>query len=242
MVMSGRYVLMSTCNTTGCGWPSAIIFDLDGTLIDSAPDLAGSLNTVFEQDSALPPLTLADVRNMIGAGVPKLIERGLRAHGQAHDGPRVEALVPQFMEIYLARATRETVLYPGGAEILKAYSEAGIKLGLCTNKPTDVSQMILRDLGVLDLFGSIVGGTSGFAKKPDPEPMMACMEQLGVIAARTVFVGDSIADVKTARNANLPVIVMSYGYTPIPAAELGGDVVIDRLDEIPQAIEQIKSA
>ncbi|PLX35278.1 MAG: phosphoglycolate phosphatase, partial [Hyphomicrobiales bacterium] len=128
------------------------------------------------------------------------------------------------------------------AEILKAYSEAGVKLGLCTNKPTDVSEQILRDLGVREWFGSVIGGTSGYAKKPDPEPMMACMEELGVIAARTVFVGDSIADVETARNANLPVIVMSYGYTPIPAAELGGDVVIDRLDEIPQAIEGLKSA
>jgi len=233
---------MSTCNTRGCGWPSAIIFDLDGTLVDSVPDLAGSLNTLLADAFGLPELPIAEVRNMIGAGVPKLIERGLKAHGADHDAARIEALLPKFMEIYLARATQDTALFPGAAEILKAYSEAGVKLGLCTNKPTDVSEQILRDLGVREWFGSVIGGTSGYAKKPDPEPMMVCMEELGVIAARTVFVGDSIADVETARNANLPVIVMSYGYTPIPAAELGGDVVIDRLDEIPQAIEGLKSA
>lgn len=233
---------MSQCNTYGCGWPSAIIFDLDGTLIDSAPDLAGSLNTVLEAAHGLPALPVDDVRLMIGAGVPKLIERGLRAHGRPHGAEDVDALLPVFMKTYLARATQETKLYPGGEEILKAYAKAGVKIGLCTNKPTDVSEQILTDLGVRELFGCVVGGTSGFAKKPDPEPMRACMEGLGVTAARTLFVGDSIADVKTARNANIPVVVMSYGYTPTPAAELGGDVVIDRLDEIPQAIETLKSA
>lgn len=233
---------MSQLSDYGCGWPSAIVFDLDGTLIDSVPDLAGSLNMLLEREAGLAPLPMDDVRVMIGNGVPKLIERGLRAHGEPHDAERIEALFPKFMEIYLSRATQDTALYPGGADILQAYSKAGVKLGLCTNKPTDVSELILRDLGVRDLFGSVVGGTSGYAKKPDPEPMMACLEQLGVTADQALFVGDSIADVKTARNANLPVVVMSYGYTSTPAAELGGDLVIDRLDQIPQAIEQMKSS
>ncbi len=221
-------------------WPKAVIFDLDGTLIDSVPDLAGALNTVLEVELGRPALPQDDIRVMIGNGVPKLIERGLRAHGEPHDKVAVSALVPKFMAIYLARATRETRPYQGAQQLLEDLSASKIKIGLCTNKPTDVSRQILDDLGLTRYFGSIIGGTSGYAAKPDPEPMLACLKELGVGAQEAVFVGDSTADVKTARNASLPVIVMSYGYTAIPAAELGGDMVIDTLAQVIGALEELK--
>ncbi len=223
-------------------WPEAIIFDLDGTLIDSVPDLAGALNTLLANEAGHPPLPQDAVRVMIGNGVAKLIERGLKAHGAPHDADIVASLVPKFMDIYLPRATRETYIYEGGVEMLKSFSGKGVKIGLCTNKPTDVSINILEDLGIAGYFGSIIGGTSGYAPKPDPAPMLACLEELGVTAKEALFIGDSIADVKTARNAGLKVVVMSYGYTAIPAAELGGDLVIDSLGKIGQAIKTLAAA
>ncbi len=223
-------------------WPKAIIFDLDGTLIDSVPDLAGALNTLLDNEAGHPALPQDKVRVMIGNGVTKLIERGLKAHGAAHDAGIVSDLVPKFMDIYLPRATRETYIYKGGAQMLKSLRERGIKIGLCTNKPTDVSIRILTDLGIAGYFSSIIGGTSGHAPKPDPAPMLACLDELGVAAKEALFVGDSTADVKTARNTNMPVVVMSYGYTAIPAAELGGDLVIDTLGEVWQAARTLSAA
>lgn len=222
-------------------WPRAVIFDLDGTLIDSVPDLAGALNTLLQDEYDCPPLPQEQIRVMIGNGVPKLIERGLKAHGKSHDDAVLASLLPKFMKIYLARATLETRPYPGAEQLLKELGAQGVKIGLCTNKPTDVSRQILNDLELAGFFGSVVGGTSGYAAKPDPEPMLACLDELGVTADQAVFVGDSTADVKTARNAGLPVIVMSYGYTAIPADELGGDMVIDRMDQVPGAIQSLAS-
>lgn len=222
-------------------WPRAVIFDLDGTLIDSVPDLAGALNTLLEAERDRPALPLDQVRVMIGNGVPKLIERGLRAHGEDHGQEVISELVPKFMEIYLARATLETRPYEGAESLLEDLSARDIRIGLCTNKPTDVSNRILKDLGLARYFGSVVGGTSGYAAKPDPEPMLACLKELGSTAEDAVFVGDSTADVKTARNAGLPVIVMSYGYTAIPATELGGDIVIDKLNQVTGALERLET-
>jgi phosphoglycolate phosphatase len=222
-------------------WPQAIVFDLDGTLVDSAPDLADALNNTLDRYFA-QPLPVADVRLMIGAGVPKLIERGIAAHGGSADEYEIEErLVPDFMAHYLANATNKTLLYPGAMDLLQSLTARSIKIGLCTNKPTDVSTQILSDLGVGDFFSAIVGGTSGYPKKPDPASMHACLSELGVGTRETLYVGDSATDVKLAANVGLPVVLVRGGYTKEPVEELGGNLVVDSLSEINQAIEIINT-
>lgn len=220
-------------------WPRAVIFDLDGTLIDSAPDLGAALNLVLEMDG-LAPLPVETVRLMIGAGVPKLIQRGFRAHGvEEVKDDDLEELVTAFLAYYDAHASDLTKLYPGAYRMLCDLGKSPVKIGLCTNKPTEASRSILRDFHIEGYFDAIIGGTSGFPKKPDPACVNACMSELGSDVSSTVYIGDSETDVATARNAGIPIIAMSYGYTAMPADKLGADHVIDSLSDVPEAIEAL---
>jgi len=222
-------------------WPEAIIFDLDGTLVDSAPDLAVALDLVLEM-RGLEPLEVDEVRYMIGAGVPRLIERGFRARGVEMNADSLdEELLDAFLSYYDAHSADLTKIYPGAYQLLESLAASHVKVGLCTNKPTEAAREILASFQIDDYFDSIVGGTSGFAKKPDPAGMNACLAELGVSADQALYVGDSSTDVKTARNAGLPVIVMSYGYERTPADQLGADLVIDSFIELPAAINKMKA-
>jgi phosphoglycolate phosphatase len=226
----------------GCGWPEAIVFDFDGTLIDSAPDIAAALNLVLEMKGH-QPLAVDEVRFMIGAGVQKLIERGFRARGVELDADHLDdELVDAFLAYYNAHGADLTKLYPGAYALLENLSKTSVKVGLCTNKPTEATREILASFQVEDYFDSIVGGTSGFPKKPDPAGMWACLEEMGVKPWRALYVGDSMTDVKLARNAGLPVVIMSYGYERTSPRELGADLVIDHFDELSAAIEALKAA
>ncbi len=216
-----------------------IVLDLDGTLVDSAPDLAHALNTILEKHGGHPAHSVSAVRNMIGAGVPKLIERGLRAHGADSSPEVVESLLPDMLAYYTDNATNETNLYPGAENLLRFLKGRGIAVALCTNKPTEVTKVILHNLGVEDYFDIVIGGTSGFPKKPDPASLLSIMSELGTTPERTGMVGDSGHDVESARNAGLKkVAVMSYGYTKTPAQELGADLVFDSFDELVSLMSQ----
>lgn len=216
-------------------WPSAIVWDLDGTLVESAPDLAAALNTLLnEQDRH--GHKIANVRPMIGGGVAKLIERGFRASGAPLDPPAVDALVPRFMEIYSACATNRTTLVPKARDVLDYFYHAGVRQGLCTNKPIDVTQMILSKLDIHRYFISIVGGDSTSMKKPHPLPLLACLEELKARPEDAIMIGDSSADVGAARAAHVPVILVPDGYTGVPAVSLGADYVVARLADIPASI------
>lgn len=222
------------------GWPEAVIFDLDGTLVDSAPDLAGALNTLLQSEGHAE-LPEDDIRLMIGGGVPKLIARGLTAHGIDFSEADIEAHTPKFLEIYAKRATEKTRLYPGGLETLQTLQDAGKRLGICTNKPTEVTLQILEELDVAGYFVSVIGGTSGYARKPDPGPMHASLSELSVGAEAALMVGDSPADVGTARAVGVTVVAMSYGYSATPAADLGADLVLDHLGDVPEAIRTLSA-
>lgn len=225
----------------GCGWPAAIVFDLDGTLIDSAPDIAAALNLVLEMKGH-QPLDVSQVRLMIGAGVQKLIERGFRARGVELDANHLDdELVDAFLSYYNAHGADLTRLFPGAFKLLDDLSRTSVKVGLCTNKPDEATREILTSFQVVDYFDAIVGGTSGFPKKPDPAGMWACLERMGVKPQQALYVGDSVTDVTLARNAGLTIVVMSYGYEATPAHELGADMVIDHFDQLMSAIETLKS-
>ena len=215
-------------------YPAAIVWDLDGTLVDSAPDLTTALNTLLnEQDQH--GQTVAKVRPMIGHGVAKLIERGFRAAGAPLDEAARDALVPRFMEIYTACATESTALIPHAREVLDYFYHAGIKQGLCTNKPYSVTQLILDALDISGFFGSVIGGDSTRTKKPHPLPLLTCLEELETQPDDAVMVGDSGADVGAARAAKVPVILVPDGYTGVPAVSLGADFVVGSLSDIPNS-------
>ena len=152
-----------------CAYPAAIVWDLDGTLVESAPDLTTALNQVLFEHGQHGH-TVEQVRPMIGAGVAKLIERGFRAAGAPLDEPARDALVPRFMEIYTACATENTHLVPNAREVLDHYYHSGIRQGLCTNKPYSVTRQIVSALDIAGYFASIVGGDCTATKKPQPAP------------------------------------------------------------------------
>lgn len=219
-------------------YPAAVVWDLDGTLVESAPDLASALNAILA-DRGLPTHDVDAVRLMIGAGVPKLIERGFRAAGAALGEPELQAIVPRFMEIYSAGATRNTHLIDHAADTLELMRRAGVRQGLCTNKPISVTRKILAALGIERYFGSVIGGDSTAGRKPDPLPLRTCLEQLSVTPGESVMVGDSGADVGAARAAGVTVILVPDGYTGVPAQELGADFIADDLRAVPPLLRQI---
>ena len=154
--------------------PTAIVWDLDGTLVDSAPDLAAALNTVLDMRGFFT-LSITEVRKMIGNGVPKLVERGFNAVGVRPDPAQLDELVALFVTEYKACATDNTRPYPGVVEALQEIHSMNIPMGVCTNKPEAFTRQILEGLGLSGYFSSVVGGDSTSARKPDPEPLLACL-------------------------------------------------------------------
>lgn len=222
-------------SVTSPGYPGAIVWDLDGTLVDSAPDLAAALNTLLNEQGRHGH-TVDLVRPMIGAGVARLIERGFRAAGSPIKDAEVDRLVPRFMEIYTACATDNTNLVPHARDVLEHFYHAGIKQGLCTNKPIAVTRQILGALDISGYFQSVVGGDSTGMKKPHPLPLLTCLEELSTPPQDAVMIGDSGADVGAARAANVPVILVPDGYTGVPAVSLGADYVVGNLADIPGSL------
>jgi len=222
-------------SNTAPPYPVAIIWDLDGTLVESAPDLTAALNTLLNEQGQQGH-TVANVRPMIGAGVAKLIERGFRAAGSPLDDAEVEDLVPRFMDIYSACATENTRLVPHARDVLNHFYHAGIKQGLCTNKPLAVTREIVNALDINGFFGSIVGGDSTSLKKPHPLPLLTCLDELETRPEDAVMIGDSGADVGAARAARVPVILVPDGYTGVPAVSLGADYVVGNLADIPSSL------
>lgn len=217
-----------------------IIFDLDGTLVDSAPDLTEALNRVLA-DQDLPSVELAAVRHMIGDGAVKLIERGFTAAGRAFDGNLPQDLRQAFLDHYDDCLTDQTRPFPGVFEALEYLAGEGLRMAVCTNKPAAMSEVILGRLGLARFFDALLGGDSLAVTKPDPAPLYAAIEGAGGKvtpgeANGAVMIGDSHTDVATARAAGTPVIVVSFGYTRIAPRDLGADAVIDHFDELVAAL------
>lgn len=179
-------------------YPAAVIWDLDGTLVDSAPDLAAALNALLREQGHAQ-VAAEQVRGMIGDGVAKLIERGFAAAGVRLGTAQLDELLPRFLLIYAAGATDRTRLYAGARQVLQHFADSGARQGVCTNKPEGLSQQILDALSVGRYFGAVVGGDTTAAKKPQPLPLRTCLAELGVTARDSVLIGDSAVDVAAAR-------------------------------------------
>ena len=213
---------------------ATIAFDLDGTLVDTAPDLVGALNTILAQEG-LPPLPFADVRLMVGRGARALLERGFAAAGQPLDALTAPALVERFIAVYLGRIAHESAPFPGVVEVLAQLRQAGARLVVCTNKLTHLSVALLDALDLTQAFDAVIGADLAPAPKPDPRHVLAAIAAVGGDPDRAVMVGDSINDALSAVRAGVPALMVSFGYTEEPVETLGGDLVIHSFLDVPQA-------
>ena len=214
-----------------------VVCDLDGTLVDSAPDLSGALNAVLAEQgiSTIPP---GEIRNLVGDGALALIRRALARSGTAerHDAGR---LLERFLDVYRSRLTRESRPYPGVHGALRALARRGHPLAVCTNKPEDLARRMLAELG-LDHFGdAVVGGDTFAFRKPDRRTLEAAAERAGGDPERSVLIGDSRTDVETARNADVPVILVSYGYRTDPIDDLAPDFVAHEFKEVVRLVRRL---
>jgi phosphoglycolate phosphatase len=208
-----------------------VAFDLDGTLVHTAPDLMGALNTLLAEEG-LPPLPLEAAPSLVGRGAKIMIERGFAAAGEPLDAARASALFERYIALYLGRIAHESAPFEGLAEALDALEAEGAILAVCTNKRTDLSLALLDALDLTKRFAAIVGADMAPRSKPDASHLLLTIEMAGGSPTRALMVGDSINDVLAARNAGVPVVLVSFGYTDTPAAELDRDILIDRFDEL----------
>ena len=220
---------------------ATVVFDLDGTLVESLPDLAATLNVILNRHG-LPSLDPQKVRSIIGRGARALLTRGFEANGQNLTSERADILFAEFIEHYTAHIADNSFAFPGVENALDQLAVAGARLAVCTNKRTDLAVPLLKTLGLSERFAAIVGPDLAPAAKPDPRHLLTTLALAGGDPARAIMVGDSATDADTARAAGVPLILVTFGYTEIPAADLGADVLIDHFDQIPAACAQILAA
>lgn len=214
---------------------AAVVWDLDGTLVDSAADIATSLNHLLAERD-LPALADDRIRDMIGEGVPMLIRRGLAAHDVTPDDGLLGALVKRFLEIYSAVATASTRLFPGAREVLSTLGEAGVSQAICTNKPEAITRQVLAGLDIAGHFEVVIGGDTLPRNKPDPLPLRTTLQRLGVAPGQALMVGDSAIDVMMAHAAGVDVTFVTFGYGPGPPGSHEPEFVIDKLTELPAVV------
>ncbi len=212
------------------------IFDLDGTLAHTAPDLVGAANDLMAEQG-LPPIAVNIAEKTAGFGAKALIRAAFDNAGEAFDEARVDALFQPFLERYAVRIADESHLYEGAIAVLDTLAEDGWLLGICTNKPEGLALELMKALGVLDRFGVLLGADSLPVRKPDPEHLFQTISRIGGNASRAVMIGDTDTDIKTARAAEIPCILTSYGYSHIPVARLKPDAIVDHFSQIPAALE-----
>jgi phosphoglycolate phosphatase len=217
--------------------PATVVFDLDGTLVDTAPDLTAALNHAL---AALgqPPVPADDVRHMVGHGARRLLERGLAASGAATP-ELVEAGVKPFLGYYADHIADGSRPYPGVETALDALAAAGCRLAICTNKPQRLADALVAALGWRERFAAIVGFDAVPRPKPDPGHLAAAVAAAGGDMADMIFVGDSITDIDTARAAGVPVVAVAFGFSDRPAIELGADALIDDYAELLPALRRL---
>ncbi|MBV8426921.1 MAG: HAD hydrolase-like protein [Hyphomicrobiales bacterium] len=215
-----------------------IVFDLDGTLADTAADLIATLNLILEREG-LDAIPLASARDLIGQGSRALLQRGFTLQRRALSPERLEILFADFLHHYGDHLTDRTRLFPGVEAALERLSHRGHTLAVCTNKNEALSRQLLADLGVASRFAAICGRDTFAFCKPDPRHLTETVRLATGRMVPAIMVGDSKTDIDTARAAETPVIAVSFGYTDVPVAKLAPDVVIDHFDEIDSAVTQL---
>lgn len=210
---------------------ATIVFDLDGTLVDTAPDLARALNQTMDLEG-LPRVKLETVRSLVGQGARVLIERAAALRGVSFTAERLDVLMQEFIGFYRADIARDSKPYPGVTEAMDGLAALGAKFAVCTNKRTDLSVQLLNALGLSQRFSAIVGADAVTQRKPHPEHYEAAVARAGGTVRRSVMIGDTVADVGAARGAGAPAVVVRFGYCDGACETLGADAIIDRYSDL----------
>jgi len=218
--------------------PPIVVFDLDGTLAETAPDIMRVLNVILVREG-LPALPLERARELVGAGARALIERGFRVSGRPLDAETLERLFEDFLLIYAEDVASHSHLFDGVLGALDALAAEGYLLAVCTNKPILHTRLILDHFGIAQRFASVAGRDSFPFHKPDPRHLTLTIEAPGGDPARAVMIGDSRTDIATAKAAGIPTICVPFGYTDVPIETLEPDVVIQHFDALPAAVRQV---
>ena len=208
----------------------ALIFDLDGTLVDTAPDLMAATNHVLNL-AGRPNISESQFRQFVGHGSMTLIKLGLEASGPLPSNAELQNLQKLFLDYYGENITKHSKVFDGVRPLLDKARTAGLKLGVCTNKVENLSHKLLNEIGLASYFAAVVGGDTLPIMKPDPAPYNEVARRLGVAPQRTLMFGDSETDIRTAQNVGVPVIAVSFGYTHAHVSAFQPTHVIDHYDE-----------
>lgn len=215
-----------------------VIFDLDGTLVDSAPDIADALDELL-QERGLEPIGLDGTRKLIGHGIPNLVKKALALRGQETEPDELASATSLFQQFYATRLPAKAVAYPGVAQCLETLKNEGWRLVVCTNKLEVFSRSILKGLN-LDSYFEIVAGPDTFGvAKPNPEHLLRALPENRPSDYRVVMVGDSEVDIETAHAAHIPIIAVTYGYSKTPLAELKPQGLTGNFSEVPKLVKQL---
>jgi phosphoglycolate phosphatase len=216
----------------------ALIFDLDGTLIDSAPDVCAAVNRSLASHGRRA-ITLPEAKALIGQGGRVLAERSLALTGRPGTPGEIESLLKAFLATYAERPVEHTVVYPRAREALQFFRAEGVRLAVCTNKPKATTVPVMAALDLDGLFDVVSCGDQVPYRKPDARHVLGVVEQLGATPATTALIGDSENDIAAARAAGVPSIAVTFGYAHVPHAELGADALIDNFEELSEALRSI---
>jgi phosphoglycolate phosphatase len=218
-----------------------IVFDLDGTLIDTAPDLVDTLNVVFAREG-LPPVPYETARNLIGGGARMMIARGIEADGGTVAPAKLEQLFADFIAHYAEHIADRSRPFPGLVEALDALAGDGCRFAVCTNKLERLSVLLLKQLALADRFEAICGQDTFGVQKPDPEMLRRTVAAAGGSLQGSIMIGDSATDIRTARAAGIPMIAVDFGYSDRPVSEFAPDTIISHFAQLPEAVAAISSA
>ena len=218
-----------------------IVFDLDGTLIDTAPDLVDTLNVVFAREG-WPPVPYETARNTIGGGARMMIARGIAAEGIAVAPAKLEQLFADFIAHYTEHVADRSRPFPGLTDALDVLASGGCRFAVCTNKLERLSVLLLKRLKLADRFAAICGEDTFGIQKPDPEVLRRTVTAAGGSLTHAIMIGDSVTDIRTARAAGIPVIAVDFGYSDRPVSEFGPDCIISHFAQLRSAIAAISPA
>ena len=218
--------------------PLTVVFDLDGTLVDTAPDLVDTLNVVFAREG-LPPVDYTAARNMIGGGARRMIENGLKLEGRPLSGGEIDRMFADFIAYYSDHIADQSRPFPGLDAALDRLVDQDCRFAVCTNKLERLSRLLLDALGLTQRFVAICGQDTFGIQKPDPEILRRTIRAAGGAIDRAVMGGDSGTDIATARAAGIPVVAVDFGYSDPPVAQLGPDRLIGHFDRLPAAVLEL---
>lgn len=218
--------------------PPLLVFDLDGTLVDTAADLMATLNALLRREG-LSPLPMTAVGSLVGQGARAMLERGLRANGVEPGTEALNRLFDDFLQHYGANIAAESRPFPGVLDAMDRFAAAGWRLAVCTNKMESLSRRLIDELGLADRFAAICGGDTFTVRKPEAAHLIGTIAEAGGDPHRAVMVGDSRADILAAQNAGIPCVAVTFGYTDEPVATYAPDVIIDRFDDLWDAVHRV---